>query len=81
MCKIFPNPISSNQTVSVKLNSNEISTIQIVDLAGKVVINKTINSDTQIHQINITDLPNGLYQVIFTDIDGSIKESKKLKIE
>lgn len=62
--KIFPNPV--NDKLIITSESNELSTIKISDLSGKVLILKNINSDGMI-KIDVSSLSSGQYFIQFTN--------------
>ncbi|EDP69971.1 hypothetical protein FBALC1_10577 [Flavobacteriales bacterium ALC-1] len=73
--KLFPNPSSSGKiTVS---NSNSLNLIEIYDVLGKKVKQNTINTSSNEHSIDVTDLNKGVYIVRLTDVSGNT-ETKKL---
>lgn len=56
--KVYPNP--ANSEVSIVLNDTELSTIEIVDVTGKIIYTNKINNTTQ---INVSDWEKGVYIV------------------
>ncbi len=72
---IFPNPASSELTISsVLLNSS----YRIVDLTGRTVLAGSINSSN--HSINIESLTNGTYILSVDDESGSVSQSQFVKM-
>lgn len=68
---IFPSPAKNTITIaSDKFSGNE--TFEISTLEGKVVLNSSSNN------INITQLPTGMY-VVATTIDGEVIKQKFIK--
>ena len=57
----YPNPAKDVLTVQVDLESVESATIEIVNLQGAIVHTQKINASTQ--QIELRDLPRGLYML------------------
>ena len=57
--KVYPNPSSSDLTI--ELANNAHFDIEIIDLTGRVVLEKLKNQKTQL--INIGFLSNGIYYV------------------
>jgi hypothetical protein len=71
---VYPNP--SSDVVTIESNMTEGS-IQIIDLTGKVVANKTVNGVAT--AINTSALTNGMYTVILTN--GSTVETRKFIVQ
>jgi pectate lyase len=61
--KIYPSVVSDDLTVETTLN--DVATLKIVDVLGKVVLSKTIASSNSISTdvFSIHGLPNGFYSV------------------
>jgi hypothetical protein len=58
---VFPNPASDILNIKSLLTNNRKSILDIISMQGKVVISETLIHDTNIHQVNISSLTNGLY--------------------
>ncbi|MBE9466982.1 MAG: Omp28-related outer membrane protein [Bacteroidetes bacterium] len=56
----FPNPCNDYTIIPVK-NVGENSKLQIIDVTGRIVLNKFIYSQATQVQINTSDLNNGMY--------------------
>lgn len=71
--KLFPNPTSDVLNISALMN---IDAIEICNLLGETVLQKTINSES--NQLNITNFPKGVYILKATigDNVGSYKFKK-----
>ena len=77
--KVFPNPSNSMVSITSSAITNE-SNIQVFDMTGKLVIS---NSDLGVQQtrfgngikVDVSALPAGLYNVVITTEDSSIKHS------
>lgn len=76
--KIFPNPAKNLLNIESK---NDISSVQIFDLMGKEIFNKTIEKQTQNLQINLSEIliPKGIYFIKVQSLEGFI--TQKLVIE
>lgn len=61
---IYPNP--ANELINIVLNENiQNATVELIDITGKVVLTKTINSNTN---IAVEDLARGIYTLrLFTE--------------
>lgn len=67
--KIFPNPVNENSVISFNSPSNDIITIQLIDLTGRVLqkTNHRITAGENIIRFNTTELNGGNY---FCNISG-----------
>lgn len=77
---LFPNPASGEFTLSYPATEKETARIEIVDLNGKVVLAETKSVQTQGGNLsmNISNLANGLYRVVFTC--GTVRTASKLVV-
>ncbi|MES2656713.1 MAG: T9SS type A sorting domain-containing protein [Bacteroidota bacterium] len=76
--KIYPNPASKQVTIESKQN---IENIMVFDVTGKEMAHKTPERETQMYELNLTDLaiPKGIYFIKVVSHDGSV--TKKIIIE
>ncbi len=58
--KLYPNPSTGSVTVECRLEEGEIAHLQIFDMAGRNVYQRTIQCDTE--RLEVTNLASGLYQ-------------------
>lgn len=65
----YPNPSSSVVTVEIPSNQWN-STIQIVDVLGKVVLTSTIPPTQSTYNVNVASFAKGVYQVKVSTNDG-----------
>lgn len=73
--QLYPNPASSVLTLDLTYDTRWMGkTIRVMNMAGQVVMNLTINS--KILQLNISSLPAGIYLLAAKKDDG---ESMKLR--
>ncbi len=73
--KLFPNP--TTDVLNIETNSFEGTSIQVVDLMGKVLLEKTLDSERE--QINLQDYPSGIYLVKWQDSEGMITTKKVIR--
>lgn len=71
---MYPNPVSDLITFSTK-SGNSIVSIAIHDLNGRLLLNKTLESDT----LSLQSLTTGTYLVTATDSDGNKSTQKIIK--
>jgi hypothetical protein len=58
---VFPNPSSDVINISGILEKGVSTVVEIFDLSGKKILNKTIINSNQDLTINVSNLPNGLF--------------------
>ena len=68
----IPNP--SNDKLEFNLASNQIRTIQILDLQGKLILEKK-----ESNLILLESIPSGTYIVVLVTKDGATLEQKLIK--
>lgn len=73
--QVYPNPASSQVTVSVNEN---IQSVQIFDLQGRMV-NQVSNVNAMETNVNIENLSQGIYNVVVTSNNGTVYQSKMIK--
>jgi Secretion system C-terminal sorting domain len=71
--KFYPNPAISYITFELDKEVNQNYTLQIYSFLGKQVKNVTEIQDRQ--QINLSDLPRGLYTFQLKDLSGRVTDS------
>ncbi len=62
---IFPNPVGNTLFIQFNHSIGESKTLQLIDVSGKVVLNKLIrtNKDVTSYKIDVTSIPSGAYFV------------------
>jgi len=65
--KIYPNPTSENINVIVE----EESILKLINASGKIILIQTINGNSN---IELSDVPSGLYIVLVTNQNGIYKD-------
>ena len=64
---VFPNPTQNNLFVKLTKGIQIGTSVSIIDLTGRELINKNTESQTDILEFNIEDLPAGFYLVTVKD--------------
>lgn len=64
---IYPNPAREFTTVK---SNNKIKTVTVVSVVGNIVINESLNGNSEI-ELNVSKLKSGKYFVKITYLDGS----------
>lgn len=72
--EIYPNPTSGKISF---VSENKLSTIEVVNFIGQTVL----SFKTEMKEINLGNLPNGLYFVKFTEKDSNKFLTKKVLLE
>lgn len=75
---LFPNPVSDVLNIRLSSKVASKSVIEILSLEGKIIYTQTLNSKTPVYQIDVSNLPKGLYLCKIND-GTSIKTSKFIK--
>jgi hypothetical protein len=60
--KIYPNPCKDKK-VTLEFNSDLLSEIRLINIIGKEILIKKIEIPVNRIQIELTDVPNGIYMV------------------
>ena len=71
--KLYPNPINDQLNISISGNY-EVSTVQIFDMSGRLVVEEVLDSKNNI--INTSKLNSGIYLVVLKD--GSQVSTEKV---
>lgn len=72
---IYPNPATNLVTISAKEN---ISLVQIFDIQGRIVMEYDFNGTSEI-KLNVSELPNGLYNIVALSTKGNSFSAKLVK--
>ncbi len=75
--EIYPNPTSGDLTIAVPFEIGTDIYMSMVDLTGRVVLEKHIFARTEIVKLDLFSIPNGIYTLI---VRSSSSELKKLLI-
>lgn len=76
---LYPNPAKEQITIAHNLEAkNGIISLQIMDVMGRVLLNKTINNSN--NNIEINSISSGLYFFTVSQ-NGNVVESGKLVVE
>ena len=77
---VYPNPATDYLMIDIsELETTELN-IELIDLTGKVLMNKLFTSNTGTIQMNLSDIPAGMYLIKTTDNFGLTK-TQQLFIE
>lgn len=72
--KLIPNPADQATSLSLVNNSAQLATVSVIDNLGQVVLvfNTPLNSGLNAIQINTSEIPGGLYNVLLQVEAGSV---------
>ena len=73
---LFPNPAEDYVTIRT---TEIITSIELLQLDGKLVKSKNMNRASLSYRLNLTDVPTGIYLVKLTARNGSIGTNKIIK--
>ena len=76
--KIYPNPCKDAK-VTVEFTSKQITEVQLINIAGKEVLQKTFTYPENKKQIELDGIPNGIYLVRIKTDDQKLV-TKKLMV-
>jgi hypothetical protein len=72
---LFPNPASNLVNISIERDFND-ATLKVFDATGRLILDKTLNSRTEIVEIN--EWANGVYSFVIT-LDGQVLSKLLIK--
>lgn len=75
--KIYPNPCK-DEKVTIEFFAREISEIRITNIAGKEVLLKKFEYTENKKQIQLTEIPNGIYLLRIKTTDDKMVVKKLL---
>jgi hypothetical protein len=76
---LYPNPVGNEFTIRMGTGVNQVATVQLTDLQGRVLmIIRKVPGFTGVYKINTMSLHSGLYFVNFINDRGQIIETKKI---
>jgi len=83
--KLLPNPISSGQVSTIQILASEKESYQIlvVDMAGKTLIRKQLETTSGLNEIELSPkniLPKGIYTVHFIGLNQNSSDHLPLKL-
>lgn len=77
--KIFPNPISSDNSISVSgLNPNDHYDIKVISMDGKLVEQLKNKSTDGLLKVEISNMHSGIYFVNISNLDNNLVFNKKI---
>jgi acid phosphatase type 7 len=67
--QLYPNPVNDFLNIQVPIMSNQACVIEILSIEGRVVYQGKLNQQSDVYQINVSILPQGMY---FCEISNGI---------
>jgi hypothetical protein len=77
----YPNPATGLLTIEQQSETSQVSQLRLIDLTSRVVYATDLPANKGFNKkaINLSGLPQGMYQLIISDKDGVIFRSKIVK--
>lgn len=75
--RIYPNP-AKIQKVTLEMPLDEMAEIRLVNIAGKEILKKTFEFGVNKHQIDLYEVPNGIYLIQVKTINNKAVVKKLL---
>lgn len=78
---IFPNPCGNSVEITLRQPDDDsyYSTLSMMDVLGKVLLNKELSSEAMNINLDLSDFPDGIYILQLTDTKGTITKKRLLK--
>lgn len=76
---IYPNPASEMISIEVNFSLDDQSTIQVVDVLGRIVIDQPLMVTDKLFTISVNELPQGSY-FLQLKTDGALIETEMIQI-
>ena len=73
----YPNPAKTNAYINYNISANDKAYIQIYNIYGKIEKQFNINGNNGVLNMNISDLPSGMYFCIL-NINGKVSNTNRL---
>jgi hypothetical protein len=68
---IYPNPAKNTLNILLEKPLKSAVNVSLIDVSGKVVINRIISANTTIQNLDISALANGMYMIQFSNLEFS----------
>ncbi|MCB0630903.1 MAG: M43 family zinc metalloprotease [Saprospiraceae bacterium] len=78
--QVYPNPARNIMLVDLS-HMREAQVLHLTDITGRILREVRIDQEASILEVNVHDLPNGLYLVRISDGEGSRLSSTKLIVQ
>jgi hypothetical protein len=69
--RIYPNPTETGR-VTLEMNSGEISEIRLINITGKEIISRIMESGTSKYLLSLENVPSGIYFVRVKNTDNKV---------
>jgi hypothetical protein len=77
--EVFPNPSSGDVQLDFQIEENQVASVEIRDISGKVILTQTLSANQSLHSIASSRLSDGIY-VLRVIVDGEEAMSQRLII-
>jgi hypothetical protein len=75
---IFPNPTQNMVSIEFGATIDNDMSIQIIDIAGRMIYNNTIEAGTQQYTVDLSNVRAGTYQLILRDTESGASSVKRI---
>jgi hypothetical protein len=76
---VYPNPVTNNKIITIQANLNGITQLQVLDLAGKIVLNTQVEFKNNSTEINLEGISKGTYLIKLNNENKLL--TKKISIQ
>ena len=76
--RVYPNPVQSRLSVDFHSSGNETVRLRLMNLSGRVVLNRAVTSFSNTHEINLSQVPSGTY-LLKVSVENKVKTFKVVK--
>ena len=61
LISVFPQPAKNNLSIQVKLNNNEVNTLDLYNSQGKILLSTVLNKNTEKINLDVSQFKSGIY--------------------
>ena len=76
---VYPNPVTNNKNATIQTNLYGVTQLQVVDLAGKIVLNTQVEFKNNSTEINLDGISKGTYLIKLNNENKLL--TKKISIQ
>jgi hypothetical protein len=77
--EVFPNPSSGDVQLDFQIEENQVASVEIMDISGKVILTQLLSANQSLHSIASSQLSDGIY-ILRVIVDGEEAMSQRLII-
>ena len=61
LISVFPQPAKNNLSIQVKLNNNEVNTLDLYNSQGKILLSTVLNKNSENINLDVSEFKSGIY--------------------